>query len=151
SSGSVSRYCMMPSRACSVGSTTRTRLVPIASGWPGHSPAWAGTVKPKTNRKLNRGPTRIPDNLPIRVPQVEHVPRPRNRPAYAGTPGSGRSGAPTHHWLAEGCINGPTSFDFADTFGSGCAVLASLAADLRSPLWRNPSSGRHHVHDPVSP
>ena len=44
-SGSYSRYWRPPSRLCSDGSTTSVRLVPNASGFPGHSDADAGTTK----------------------------------------------------------------------------------------------------------
>jgi len=54
------RYCMVPSRRCSRGSTTRVREVPIASGWPGQSAASAaGAVmqasSPKEARKEKQG------------------------------------------------------------------------------------------------
>src|SRR5438045_2400791 len=39
--GNVSPYCIVPMRGCSVGSTTRVRAVPSASGLPGHSAATA--------------------------------------------------------------------------------------------------------------
>ena len=54
-SGSVSLYCMLPTWLNSLGLMASTRLVPSASGLPGHSAAEAGTLAPtniRTQRKL---------------------------------------------------------------------------------------------------
>src|SRR5258705_12639707 len=55
---------MVPSRLCSDGSITSTRLVPSASGLPGHSAAPAADAAPLSSSRPTRALARIPDNLP---------------------------------------------------------------------------------------
>src|SRR5512138_1890081 len=52
-SGSVCSYCMVPSRVNSPGLIVSTRLVPRASGLPGHVSAEAETDTPATTHTNN--------------------------------------------------------------------------------------------------
>src|ERR1700716_789891 len=55
---------MVPSRLCSAGSITSTRLVPSASGLPGQSAAPAADAAALSSSRPNRALACIPDNLP---------------------------------------------------------------------------------------
>ena len=79
--GSVSGYCMVPTRRCSRGSTTRVREVPSASGWPGQSAANAAgaTMQPISPQMsaahcLVRTPASTPSlmkPIPSCIPKVD--------------------------------------------------------------------------------
>src|SRR5579871_337502 len=63
---------MVPMRGCSVGSTTSTRLVPIASGFPGQSAADATAGTPTDNdRAQSRARTRISKRSFRTEPSIE--------------------------------------------------------------------------------
>lgn len=64
-SGSVSLYCMVPMRGCSIGSTTSVREVPSAFGLPGQSAARAGCTSPAA--AISQLPTQSSDDRPART------------------------------------------------------------------------------------
>src|SRR6266436_4374357 len=64
---------MEPSRGCSVGSTTRVRLVPSASGLPGHSAACA-SAGPKSVAPKSVAPSMAAKATTLRILLLRIVP-----------------------------------------------------------------------------
>src|SRR5882724_8763280 len=71
---------MAPIRGCSAGSTTMVRLVPIASGLPGQSPATAtfGVAAPQASDSASAAS----DGLTARI--IDESPQHRGRSAAVG-------------------------------------------------------------------
>src|SRR5438128_11421937 len=95
---------MVPMRPCSRGSTTMVRLVPIAFGLPGHSPAAATAMLPHSaNGATRRETTFASRNFMLISPRT----RPILHSAAAGYM-NGRSDSHVSYWHFPHVLNAVT-------------------------------------------